>query len=348
MSESKDRILYLSRIRVLASMAIVVLHTFTMYGIVEKDVMTDTETYVTRVVPYLMMWAVPCFVMVSGVLLLDKKRNIPVSRLLTRYVLRMLVVLLLFTTLFFFLDLWMNKEAFTAEGISTILHKFAEDKSWAHLWYLYLLIGMYLLLPAYRAVAQNVSRGTMIYICIIYVIFLSVLPAVTKMTDQELGFYICSSSIFPMYLFLGDLMHRKELKVGWVAGAVLLAGGAVLIILLTGLDFGERQGEMDSLLGNYSFLPVILLSVGAFALIRGREGKGGEKSRMVWQFLDKHSFAVYLTHLIFLRFLIKVVKWNPLETGSFWMLIPVAVLTYIVALLIAVILKLIPGLKKLL
>ena len=192
MSESKDRILYLSRIRVLASMAIVVLHTFTMYGIVEKDVMTDTETYVTRVVPYLMMWAVPCFVMVSGVLLLDKKRNIPVSRLLTRYVLRMLAVLLLFTTLFFFLDLWMNKEAFTAEGISTILHKFAEDKSWAHLWYLYLLIGMYLLLPAYRAVAQNVSRGTMIYICIIYVIFLSVLPAVTKMTDQELGFYICS------------------------------------------------------------------------------------------------------------------------------------------------------------
>ena len=57
-----------------------------MYGTWFKDRISEAETRVTRVVPYLMMWAVPCFVMVSGVLLLDKKRNIPVSRLLTRFI----------------------------------------------------------------------------------------------------------------------------------------------------------------------------------------------------------------------------------------------------------------------
>ena len=36
------RITYLSRIRVLASMAIVILHTFTMFAIVQKDTMTKT------------------------------------------------------------------------------------------------------------------------------------------------------------------------------------------------------------------------------------------------------------------------------------------------------------------
>ena len=96
----KDRIVYLSRIRVLASMAIVILHTFTMYGMVEADFLTETEDYVTRVVPYLMMWAVPCFVMVSGVLLLDEEREISIKKILSRYMLRILLVLLLFILLF--------------------------------------------------------------------------------------------------------------------------------------------------------------------------------------------------------------------------------------------------------
>ena len=41
-------------------------------------------------------------------------------------------------------------------------------------------------------------------------------------------------------------------------------------------------------------------------------------------------------------------KWNPLEYGSFWMLIPVAAGVYLLSLLTAMLLKLIPGLRKLL
>ena len=348
MAETKERIPYISRIRTVASFAIVVLHTFTMYHMAMKDEMTGTEEYVTRVVPWLMMWAVPCFVMVTGILFLDEKKNLTIGRLLFRYVLRMVIVLLLFTAIFFVLDIWMNKESFSSGDLFSILKKFFTDGSWAHLWYLYLLIGLYLLMPAYRLVAKNAGKEILIYLGIVLLIFLSLIPTWERLGGESPGFYICVSSVFPLYLFLGHMIHRGDFKFGMIMGAILLLAGTVTIIILSRIDFGERQAGMEKLLGNYAFLPVIILSTGAFVLLRGKNGSAGGKMSKVWTFLDKYSFGVYLTHLIYLRFLIKVVKWNPLEYGSFWMLIPVVIAVYALSLVTSMGLKLIPGLKKLL
>ena len=348
MSEKNERILYLSRIRVVASLAIVVLHTFTMYGMADKEIISETEYYVTKLVPWLMMWAVPCFIMVSGVLLLDEKRTITIPRLLFRYVLRMLIVLLLFTALYYFMDAWMNNEAPDWSGISTIFKKFAEDGSWAHLWYLYLLVGLYLLLPAYRAIAKNAGRDTLIYLGVICLIFLSLVPTLERMTDFKTGFYICTSSIFPVYFFMGHMIHKGQLKLGILAGIILTVIGFLAIVILSNMDFGEKQASMEKLLGNYAFLPVVVLSVGAFVLLKGTGGSLNPKMAKVWTFLDRYSFGIYLTHLIFLRFLIKVVKWNPFSAGSFWMLIPIVLMVYMASLLVSILLKLIPGINKLL
>ncbi len=353
MSDVKEngtkRITCFSRIRVIAGIAIVILHTFTMYGMAFRDIISEGESYVTGTVPYLMMWAVPCFVMVTGALLLDEGRSLSIGRLLGRYVLRVILVLLIFITLFFFLDLWMNKESFSMDDFSTIWHKFMENGSWAHLWYLYLLVGLYLLMPAYRLIAKHASRETLIYLGIVLFLFLSVLPAVTKMTAFSTAFYICTSSIFPLYLFLGRMIHKGQLSIGFFTGILFFAAGVAVTIFLTRLDMGDKQSVVEGLLGNYAFPSVVLMSVGAFSALRGiGGGESGPTMQKVWQFLDRYSFGIYLVHLIYLRFLIKVVKWNPFATGSFWMLIPVVLLVYGLSLATAIVLKLIPGLKRLL
>ena len=344
----KDRVQYLTRIRVVASFAIVILHTFTIFGMAEQGTMSDSEEFATRVVPYLMMWAVPCFVMVSGALLLDEKREITIPRILQRYVLRMVLVLFIFTTVFFLSDLWMNSAEWSSGDIGIILGKFFSDGSWAHLWYLYLLIGLYLMLPVYRLVAKHATKDVLVYLGILYVIFLSVIPAMERLMDVSIGFYLCTSSIFPGYFVLGHLIHtgRLSVKKGMAWGLALL--GVLSIVALTWIDFGERQDDMDGLLGNYAFLPVVILSIGCFLLLRG-SGKNTESPRMekLWGFLDRNSFGVYLVHLFFLRWLIKVVKWNPFHTGSFWMLIPVSAGVFAVSLLVTFLLRLIPGVKKL-
>lgn len=97
-----------------------------------------------------MMWAVPCFVMVTGALLLDENREVSFDKLFNKYILRALGALVVFSMVFRIFDIIMDKESF---GLKSILKGFYEiftGTGWSHIWYLYLLIGLYLLLPFYK------------------------------------------------------------------------------------------------------------------------------------------------------------------------------------------------------
>ena len=166
------KILYLSKIRAISSFAIIILHTFTMYNIVYKNELSERDFYITQLVPWLMMWAVPCFLMVTGVLLLDKNKQISIKKIFSKYILRMILVLILFTTIFYIIDKLCDQKSFEVNDILVVGKKLLSDESWAHLWYIYLLIGIYLLLPLYKVIADHASKTILIYICIIAFIFL--------------------------------------------------------------------------------------------------------------------------------------------------------------------------------
>ena len=335
----EKKIIYLSKIRSLASLAIVILHTFTMYHIVDANNMTSVEEYMTRLVPFLMMWAVPCFVMVSGALLLDSNKNIGIKKIFSKYILRIILILIIFTLLFFYIDILMTSQTINVgEYISTWFKKFISGKSWAHMWYLYMLIGIYLMLPLYRIIAKHATKAILIYIGVVIIFFISVIEPLENIIDIPIEFYIFISSIFPVYLFVGYMIHNNMLKFNTLVSSLLVIISIICIVLLTLLN----NNTVNDLLGNYSFIPVISLSVGIYSLLHNNNSK----LTKLWLFIDKYSFSIYLTHLIYLRILIRLIDWNPLEYGSFWMLIPVSIGVFILSLLTSMILKLIPGLKK--
>ena len=96
MNADKKHITYLSYIRAFACLAIIFLHTYTMEAMYYRlDI--SVETYaLSSCVAYIMMWAVPCFVMVTGALLLAPDKDISLKRLYGRYILRIIIVLFMF------------------------------------------------------------------------------------------------------------------------------------------------------------------------------------------------------------------------------------------------------------
>lgn len=339
------KIIYLSKIRSLASIAIIILHTFTMYNMVYFESMTNLENYVTRLVPFLMMWAVPCFVMVSGVLLLDTNKTISIKKIFSKYILRIVLILLIFTFAFYIIDLIMTKQIndFSIESIGIWFKKFISGKSWAHMWYLYMLIGIYLFLPLYRIIAEHATKTTLIYIGIVIIFFISIIEPLEDIIDLPIEFYIFITSIFPVYLFVGYMIHNNIITFKKIISILLVICSIITICIMTIFD----TDIVDDLLGSYSFIPIICLSVDIFTLLNKKQ-EYSEKATKIWLFIDKYSFSIYLTHLIYLRILIRCVDWNPLDYGSFWMLIPVVIGVFVLSLLTSMILKLIPGLKKLL
>ncbi|MGN0478418.1 MAG: acyltransferase, partial [Hominenteromicrobium sp.] len=178
-----------SYIRAIACIAIVVLHTvFCAVSLFAQEA-SQTQALVSKAVVNNLMWAVPCFLMVSGALLLDPGKEISVRKIFRKYIPRMLIALAAFCILFRVLEILVNQEPVTWSTVFSGLYEILAGTSWSHMWYLYLMIGIYLLLPFYKKITAHSSPAEIRYLLLICVVFLSLLPAL-KIWNISVGFYI--------------------------------------------------------------------------------------------------------------------------------------------------------------
>ena len=235
----------------------------------------------------------------------------------------------------------MNCETWSVTGVLQGLWNVMIGKSWAHLWYLYLLIGIYLLLPFYRKIAANSSTKEIWYLLGIYALFISILP-LTGMVNVDLAFYIHTSTIYPFYLFLGWAISSEKLNISKLGGAILFVVGTLLLITVVRYRYMNGVEELAKLL-NYSSVFVILQCMGLFAMMKRDQNSGntvafGEKILLS---IDKCSFGIYLIHMIFLRLVLRYWEVNPYAFGI-WMILLICVGIFIVSWIAVRIVRCIP------
>ena len=356
------RINYLSYLRAIACIAIVVLHTVNAAVILYADQISDSQRLISLSVCRCMMWAVPVFVMVTGALLLKPEKNIMLKDVFRKYILRVFLALLVFMILFSLFDTLMNQDGAGAGFLLRGLWNTLTGRGWAHLWYLYLLIGIYLLLVFYRAVVKHISDSEYRYLLLIGVIFLSLVP-ILQMWTVSVGFYIHVATIYPFYLFLGYALATGKLKLPKWLCVILIIVGIAGLIGMTILEPASMRLASGNLLG-YSSIFVVLLASGIFSLMTGA---GKEKIAMkkidaritlyepkkpnavgaVLLELDRCSFGVYLIHMIFVRLALRYWMINPYALKpSILVFAGLIVGILIVSYGIVFLLKLIPGVRR--
>lgn len=345
MEKKQERLLFLTELRALACIAIVFLHTFYAASAFAADF---SEQVIAFTVRNLMMWAVPCFVMITGTLLLNESRSIPYRKLFQKYILRMIVALLLFSVLFEILDTIAAKEPFRISTILIGLKNAVTGKSWKHLWYLYLMIGLYLLLPFYRKIAAALDRKDACYLIGVYLVFLSILPMLETLTATKTAFYICVYSVYPLYLFLGYALYNGLLEIPRWVQMVFAVIGTILVAFLTFLGEKLQLNTLPDLLTNYSFPLIILQSIGFFGLMHTKKAKTPHWLEWILEQIDSCSFGIYLVHMAFLKAILVYWKWNPYAHGGTITVFLLAIAVTIFSFGCIWVLKRIPGLKKLL
>lgn len=331
-------------IRAIACIAIVVLHTVFSANLLFEKGLNPVENTASRVAANCMMWAVPCFVMVTGALLLQAGRRISYRKLFSKYILRIAVLLVICCLVFRLFDMGMDGGTITVNGFFQGFEELFTGKSWSHLWYLYLLIGLYLLLPFYRMVAGHSSKNDIKYLLAIYVVFLSLLPLL-KMWGVNCGFYIHVLTIYPFYLFCGYAIHEGLLKIpAWLAWLAFSAGtGAIVLFTILRWHYGAASMEM---LWGYSSIFVILQAVGFFALLDRCKGTLLPLLKKVLLKIDACSLGIYLIHMLFVRLVLRYWGFNPYTHGGILAFIALVVAIFAVSYAIIWVLKKVPGLKK--
>ncbi len=339
-----------SLLRVIACLGIVLLHTANVSELLYPEVSARVCPGLAMGIVYSMMWAVPCFLMISGALLLDPDREITPERLRDRYIRRIALALLICCVLFSLIDTLMNGDAFSLLFIADGVYRLFTGGSWAHLWYLYLLLGLYLLLPFYRLITKHSSDGLLKYLLVLYAVFLSVLP-VFGAFGIDIAFTIQTAGIYPFYFFVGYALNSGKLEFSTRTLAAMAIGGTVIIWVMCALSGWQEfpmGAEFQEILGSYASPAVALQSVGIFGLVRRiPQEKIKEKWAESIRWIDACTFGAYLIHMAFLRLFLRYLSWDLFAIGE-WSIFVFAVGTFLLSLLITQLLGAIKPLRAVL
>lgn len=348
------RIVYFDYLRVISTIAVVVLHVAAQNW---KDVdVQSTQWAVMNVYDSLVRWAVPVFVMISGALFLSKELS--VERILKKNVSHLAIIYVLWSAFYAVSGIlgeyvFRNGDPITLKAVirETIVGEY-------HMWFIPMIIGLYLCTPILKQLVRN--RKMAEYFLVLSLFFTVLFPWCVHLVEDFVGGPIASGVGYldqlmntmqmdfvlgyAFYFVLGHWLHQKQLTRKQCSVIYLLGiAGALSTILLTmWISYKTMQG-LQTYYGNFS-VNVFVQALAIFVWFKQRPLKN-EKANRVAAVLSKYSFGVYLSH----AFVIWVFMAVGLNTLSFSPIISIPVLVICIfagSLLISYILNKIPFVNR--
>lgn len=310
MSRSEGpRLVYADLLRVAAMLAVIVIHVSA--GWLESSQVGTADWHALNTWDGLCRWAVPVFVMCSGMFLLDPKRNLSLSHLLLGHFFRMAVALLVWGVSYHLLY-QLIAGSLSLASIPYAFYAVILGNTETHLWFLTMMMGLYILTPVLRAFVRGASRGDFHWCFLVFGLFMLALPLFLRLRGSQTvalyanQFYLNFTLAFPPLAYVGYFLagyYLKAYTLGRLAEGLIyvagIAGGIATVVGTTVLS--QRAGGLDVTLYSYLTPNVCAMSVAVFVLFRYVLGVSDERSRKQRvSGMAACGFGVYLCHVVFL------------------------------------------------
>ena len=150
-------IAWLNNSRILAIFVVILAHSADV--VIVTNQIGTYNWWVGNVYDILGRWSVPVFVMVSGALLLNPSRKENLNTFYQKRLSRILLPILFWSAIYILItvrfgEYWLGY----SPSISLILMDLAAGKPFFHLWFLYMILGLYLFTPFLRKIVENTTR----------------------------------------------------------------------------------------------------------------------------------------------------------------------------------------------
>lgn len=292
-------------------------------------------------------FAVPVFVMITGVLLLGKEEDV-VAFLKKR--LGRLVWPFLFWSLVYVAYAYYNQDIpYTGDAWATVkqvLHQLKYGSSY-HLWYVYMLIGLYLVIPVLGKFIRNATeKETLYFLAVWLVVMLFSQPYLIRYNPQVDARYFGG---YIGYLVLGYYLANKQFKSSFI---LALAGGlaiisVVMITIGTAMLYRYYNG-ISTLMYEPLSWPIVIASSSVFLMMRFVPLKAPALYLTIRNFIGKYNYGIYLGHALILTLLDYDETYN-LSYKSFnpYFSIPItALVCFVITLLMVYLINKLPFIGK--
>jgi surface polysaccharide O-acyltransferase-like enzyme len=314
---------WLDAVRWIATIAVITIHVVAPY-LYQYGQISNINWNIYNIIDSLSRFAVPFFVMLSGALLLN--RTITLIDFLKKRFLRILIPFLFWSVVYSVYH-YLSKEQQESNYIVFFFSSIIDGASY-HLWYIYMLIGLYLAIPVLNRWVTNADTNLVLYFILVWFIGL-ILDFFDLNFHKDFSLTIFTGYLG--YLILGYFIAHRSSKVN---SSILLAVfiAAVGFTFLATLNKPIVNGMFNGKYYQYLSVNVVLASASLFMLLKNTFNASKlylDKLR----FGNQYGFGVYLIHVLVLDAL-QLIHIN----GSFINPIVGSVITIVVCYLISLVL----------
>lgn len=326
--QPQKRIIWLDVLRLVALLMVIAGHSVDMYNATPQD--DPMNGFWGAFIGSLMRPSVPLFAMMTGLLLLPVRES--AGDFYRRRIPRVLVPMVIWSAIYYLVP-WLTGvlgmdlsvvsilypfEFSPSQDFGDALHNiamipFAFNGYTTHMWYIYMLIGLYLIMPFFSAWIEKNDR-TLVRTFIIMWCCSLMLPYLSQILSPDLfgrcawnefgTFYYFAG--FAGYLLLGHLLgkgnplpSRKIIAMGamlYFAGYIITYTGFSSMIVQYSY---EQEPELIEMFWQFCSPNVALMAIGMF-LAAQRVKIHSERVQRALANITKCGFGIYLMHYILL------------------------------------------------
>lgn len=258
---------WLDNSRIVAMVAVVMLHVATI--VMVSNEVGSTYWWFGNIYNSLVRWCVPVFVMISGSLLLDPNKKEDLSTFYRKRVSRLFVPIVAWS--FFFLAWRFLKGTFkgNAPTITELLGKLISGNPYEHLWFLYMILGLYLFAPFFRKIIANSTPKELNILTIALFSLATINHAHKSFTVSETSLFINWFLLYIPFFFLGHRIRSTQYQ----PPKLILWSIFLISFALTAIGYStlaaENNVSFNSYFYGYLSLTVIPMSISIIYLLRG-------------------------------------------------------------------------------
>ena len=289
-------------VRMIAIFSVILTHVVIYFiWIMHRDYSSVSvlQTYIWQLFLSVGHWGVPLFIYISGYYYLNRKDNI---EYIVRKMVKTIWVLIIWSAIYLFLKHHIPW-AYDLDNSAHNIFQIITTPAMHHLWYMYLYIMILAVIIPLQSICLAVDMKHIMCLLFLWFVFDSCIPMLSEQLHVGQQFHSIINLYMGGYLFLGGITQKtkKLFSIRYLFCMLI-----VLIIIECGLsNWVYRQDLVNHIIRiNYSFIGYlrpfnIVESYLVFLiLLRVDSGKFTPMIQTVIRSFSKHSFVMYLLHMV--------------------------------------------------
>lgn len=350
-TKNTDRVVFLDYLRAIACFMVIMVHSCEFFFIGENgiNIRSHTDGFWVSIIDSALRSSVPLFVMASGYLLLPLKES--TDSFFKRRFVRVFIPFAIWSLLYAILPYLWNDISLSQAGENVIHLLYNFNGTSGHLWFVYMLVGLYLFMPILSPWLKEVSRKFELLFLLLW--FISSFYHYARLFISDIYGECYWNEFHSLWYFSGFigylvLAHYIRTYINWSRQKSLLIGIPLFLCgyLFTAMVFYNRTTtavELQELELSWRFCSfnVIFMTTGLFLIIKTITYQNGSVYHVIKQ-ISGLSYGMYLMHIFILNAVYQAISpyFNTPMTIVF-----VGTITFILCWIMTRLLSFLPGSK---